>query len=171
MYGRQRVIQQPDILYQTMAVPASSTPDTPVDCILTKFIRTAMNKVKCPVYSVCVSFPFLIFRRSTTIFQWSPEGKRLITGCQTGEFTLWNGTAFNFETILQVNTTSTRDSRRFSNFVSSISNKVFTSFLLRFFAVFDVNKGFFFHSFVLSLTVTTNSSILDAYLIMECRCI
>ncbi|KAK6053145.1 WD domain, G-beta repeat protein, partial [Cooperia oncophora] len=34
--------------------------------------------------------------------QWTPEGKRLITGASTGEFTLWNGTAFNFETILQV---------------------------------------------------------------------
>lgn len=45
-----------------------------------------MNKVKCPVYSLC----------------WTPEGKRLITGASSGEFTLWNGTAFNFETILQV---------------------------------------------------------------------
>ena len=36
------------------------------------------------------------------MLQWSPEGKRLITGASTGEFTLWNGTAFNFETILQV---------------------------------------------------------------------
>ena len=54
-YGKQRVLQQPDILYQPLAVPADATPDVPVDCILTKFIRTAMNKVKCPVYSVCVS--------------------------------------------------------------------------------------------------------------------
>uniref|UniRef100_A0A8R1HLZ1 WD_REPEATS_REGION domain-containing protein n=1 Tax=Caenorhabditis japonica TaxID=281687 RepID=A0A8R1HLZ1_CAEJA len=91
-YGRQRVLLQPDILYQPMALPADATPDTPVDCILTKFIRTAMNKVKCPVYSVC----------------WSPEGKRLITGCQTGEFTLWNGTAFNFETILQAHDSAIR---------------------------------------------------------------
>ena len=82
---RDREALQPDILYQNCALPASATLDKPVDCILTKFVRAAMNKVKCPIHSVC----------------WTPEGKRLITGASTGEFTLWNGTAFNFETILQ----------------------------------------------------------------------
>lgn len=98
-YGKQRVLQQPDILYQPSNLPADSFPDVPVDCILTKFTRTAMNKVKCPVYSVC----------------WSPEGKRLITGCQTGEFTLWNGTAFNFETILQAHDSAIRALKWASN--------------------------------------------------------
>ncbi|CAL2030892.1 unnamed protein product [Caenorhabditis brenneri] len=98
-YGKQRVLQQPDILYQPCALPVDSTPDVPVDCVLTKFTRTAMNKVKCPVYSVC----------------WSPEGKRLITGCQTGEFTLWNGTAFNFETILQAHDSAIRALKWASN--------------------------------------------------------
>ncbi|PAV74439.1 hypothetical protein WR25_02429 [Diploscapter pachys] len=84
-YGSRRPAQQPDELYQSTALPAKCTPEVPVDCILAKFVRAAMNKVKCPVYSLC----------------WSPEGKRLITGASTGEFTLWNGTAFNFETILQ----------------------------------------------------------------------
>ncbi|KAK6035713.1 hypothetical protein COOONC_26782 [Cooperia oncophora] len=84
LYKRwQRPVQQPDELYQNTALPARCTPEIPVDCILTKFVRAAMNKVKCPVYSLC-------------------SGKRLITGASTGEFTLWNGTAFNFETILQV---------------------------------------------------------------------
>lgn len=81
-------------------MPAWCTPDVPVDCILTKFVRAAMNKVKCPVYSLCVSFCVLFF--DIIKLQWTPEGKRLITGASTGEFTLWNGTAFNFETILQV---------------------------------------------------------------------
>lgn len=35
--------------------------------------------------------------------QWTPEGRRLVTGASSGEFTLWNGLTFNFETILQVN--------------------------------------------------------------------
>ena len=35
-------------------------------------------------------------------FQWTPEGRRLVTGASSGEFTLWNGLTFNFETILQV---------------------------------------------------------------------
>lgn len=37
------------------------------------------------------------------MFQWTPEGRRLVTGASSGEFTLWNGLTFNFETILQVN--------------------------------------------------------------------
>ena len=32
---------------------------------------------------------------------WTPEGRRCLTGTQSGEFTLWNGSQFNFETILQ----------------------------------------------------------------------
>lgn len=36
------------------------------------------------------------------IVQWTPEGRRLVTGASSGEFTLWNGLTFNFETILQV---------------------------------------------------------------------
>uniref|UniRef100_F1KTF6 WD repeat-containing protein 33 n=1 Tax=Ascaris suum TaxID=6253 RepID=F1KTF6_ASCSU len=92
-YGaRDRVALQPDVLYQNCAMPPSSTPDKPVDCVLTKFVRAAMNKVKCPIYSIC----------------WTPEGKRLVTGASTGEFTLWNGTAFNFETILQAHDSAIR---------------------------------------------------------------
>lgn len=81
----ERAVVEPDILYQNYVLPPMSTTDAPVDCVLTKFVRSAMNKVKCPIYSLC----------------WTPEGKRLITGASSGEFTLWNGTAFNFETILQ----------------------------------------------------------------------
>lgn len=81
----EREVVEPDILYQNYVLPPMSTTDAPVDCVLTKFVRSAMNKVKCPIYSLC----------------WTPEGKRLITGASSGEFTLWNGTAFNFETILQ----------------------------------------------------------------------
>ncbi|GMT14474.1 hypothetical protein PFISCL1PPCAC_5771 [Pristionchus fissidentatus] len=89
---RQRLCQQPDVLYQNCPLPPISTRDTPVDCILTKYVRAAMNKVKCPVYTLV----------------WTPEGKRLITGASTGEFTLWNGTAFNFETILQAHDSAIR---------------------------------------------------------------
>ncbi|VDK44839.1 unnamed protein product [Anisakis simplex] len=92
-YGvRDRSALQPDVLYQNSALPPLSTIDKPVDCVLTKFVRAAMNKVKCPIYSIC----------------WTPEGKRLITGASTGEFTLWNGTAFNFETILQAHDSAIR---------------------------------------------------------------
>lgn len=36
------------------------------------------------------------------MLKWTPTGRRLITGSQSGEFTLWNGQSFNFEMILQV---------------------------------------------------------------------
>lgn len=34
--------------------------------------------------------------------QWTPDARRVLTGSTSGEFTLWNGLTFNFETILQV---------------------------------------------------------------------
>ncbi|KAI8372221.1 WD40-repeat-containing domain protein, partial [Choanephora cucurbitarum] len=39
---------------------------------------------------------------------WTPEGRRLITGSSSGEFTLWNGLTFNFETILQAHDSAVR---------------------------------------------------------------
>jgi len=38
---------------------------------------------------------------SINVAVWTPEGRRCLTGTQSGEFTLWNGSQFNFETILQ----------------------------------------------------------------------
>ncbi|ROT71675.1 hypothetical protein C7M84_009995 [Penaeus vannamei] len=48
--------------------------------------------VKCPIF--CLA--------------WTPEGRRLVTGASSGEFTLWNGLTFNFETILQAHDSSVR---------------------------------------------------------------
>merc|ERR1719215_243178 len=62
-----------------------SLPYLPANCVTTRFVRTATNKQKCPVYQIV----------------WTPDGRRLVTGAASGEFTLWNGMAFNFETILQ----------------------------------------------------------------------
>ena len=45
-------------------------------------------------------------RTSVNSLIWTPEGRRCITGTQSGEFTLWNGTQFNFETIIQVTVVS-----------------------------------------------------------------
>ncbi|KAG0233822.1 hypothetical protein BGW42_007193 [Actinomortierella wolfii] len=42
---------------------------------------------------------------------WTPEGRRLVTGSSSGEFTLWNGLTFNFETILQAHDTAVRAMR------------------------------------------------------------
>jgi polyadenylation factor subunit 2 len=40
--------------------------------------------------------------------QWTPEGRRILTGSTSGEFTAWNGLTFNFETILQAHDTAIR---------------------------------------------------------------
>uniref|UniRef100_A0A1I7Z7B1 WD_REPEATS_REGION domain-containing protein n=1 Tax=Steinernema glaseri TaxID=37863 RepID=A0A1I7Z7B1_9BILA len=89
-FDRPRI--QPDTLYQCKVLPPAAMRENPVDCVMSRFVRAAMNKVKCPVYATC----------------WTPEGKRLITGASSGEFTLWNGTAFNFETILQAHGSAVR---------------------------------------------------------------
>ncbi|KAH6582238.1 hypothetical protein BASA50_008024 [Batrachochytrium salamandrivorans] len=60
--------------------------------VTTKFIHLSANKVKCPINAV----------------RWTPEGRRLITGASSGEFTLWNGLTFNFETILQAHDSAIR---------------------------------------------------------------
>lgn len=31
---------------------------------------------------------------------WTPDGRRLLTGAQNGEFTLWNGQSFNFDSAV-----------------------------------------------------------------------
>lgn len=48
--------------------------------------------MRCPVFTLA----------------WTPEGRRLITGASSGEFTLWNGLTFNFETILQAHDSPVR---------------------------------------------------------------
>lgn len=58
--------------------------------LTTKFAHISINKNKCPINTV----------------RWTPDGRRLMTGTSTGEFTLWNGFSFNFETILQAHESS-----------------------------------------------------------------
>lgn len=62
------------------------------DTVATKFLHSSLNKVKYPV----------------NVVLWTPEGRRLLTASTSGEFTLWNGMAFNFETIMQAHEASIR---------------------------------------------------------------
>ncbi|CAF3965510.1 unnamed protein product [Adineta steineri] len=66
---------QSDVLYIPNLVPPHNLLSNPVNCVMTKFIRTAINKVRC---------------------------------ASSGEFTLWNGLTFNFETILQAHDSAVR---------------------------------------------------------------
>ncbi|CAK9301956.1 unnamed protein product [Gordionus sp. m RMFG-2023] len=83
---------EPDPSYNVEMLPPEGYSNNPINSVMTKFIRTATNKIKCPIFSVV----------------WTPDGRRLITGASSGEFTLWNGLTFNFETILQAHDTSVR---------------------------------------------------------------
>ncbi|KAK6462394.1 polyadenylation factor I subunit 2 [Scheffersomyces coipomensis] len=53
--------------------------------IETKFVHLSSNKVKHSINTV----------------KWTPEGRRLVVASHSGEFTIWNGMTFNFETIMQ----------------------------------------------------------------------
>lgn len=57
------------------------------------------------------NLPFLSGTLAAIHMQWTPEGRRLITGSSSGEFTLWNGLTFNFETILQAHDSAVRAMR------------------------------------------------------------
>ena len=71
--------------------PTFATQD-PMQGVLTKFVHSSINKIKFPVNVVC----------------WTPDGRRLLTGSTSGEFTLWNGLTFNFETLLQAHDSAIR---------------------------------------------------------------
>ncbi|EJD06265.1 WD40 repeat-like protein [Fomitiporia mediterranea MF3/22] len=73
-------------------LPPAGYPTNPSTSLTTKFIHTSTNKIRCPVN--CVA--------------WTPEGRRVLTGSTSGEFTLWNGLTFNFETILQAHDSAVR---------------------------------------------------------------
>lgn len=89
---RDRRAYQPDVGYYTEILPPCALIDNPTNCVTTKFVRTSTNKMRCPIFCVL----------------WTPEGRRLVTGASSGEFTLWNGLTFNFETILQAHDSAVR---------------------------------------------------------------
>lgn len=84
--ARDRPAVQPESIYIPHLQPPPSYLDNPINAVTTKFVKTATNKMRCPIFTLA----------------WTPEGRRLVTGASSGEFTLWNGLTFNFETILQV---------------------------------------------------------------------
>ncbi|KAI9733741.1 MAG: pre-mRNA cleavage and polyadenylation factor (CPF) complex subunit [Claussenomyces sp. TS43310] len=62
------------------------------DSIPAHHLHSSLNKIKHPV----------------NVVKWTPEGRRLLTASSSGEFTLWNGTGFNFETIQQAHDVAIR---------------------------------------------------------------
>lgn len=72
-----------------MPLPPAA-PSAAADSIAVRHLHQSIGKSKRPI----------------TVVRWTPEGRRLLTGGHTGEFMLWNGTAFNFETVMDVRLSS-----------------------------------------------------------------
>lgn len=73
-------------------IPPAGRKGKAVDSIPAKHLHSSLNKVRHPV----------------NVVKWTPEGRRLLTASTSGEFTLWNGTGFNFETIMQAHDSAVR---------------------------------------------------------------
>ncbi|KAI4323537.1 hypothetical protein L6164_023134 [Bauhinia variegata] len=83
--SRDRTVLQSTPAAAIDMLPAVAYSDNPSTNFAAKFVHTSLNKNRCSINRVL----------------WTPTGRRLITGSQSGEFTLWNGQSFNFEMILQ----------------------------------------------------------------------
>lgn len=73
-------------------LPPLARINNPADTIPARHLHSSLNKIKHPV----------------NVVKWTPEGRRLLTASSSGEFTLWNGTGFNFETIQQAHDVAIR---------------------------------------------------------------
>ncbi|QPG73681.1 hypothetical protein FOA43_000994 [Brettanomyces nanus] len=53
--------------------------------VATKFVHVSTNKAKHAIHTI----------------KWTPDARRVLVSSYSGEFTLWNGLTFNFESIMQ----------------------------------------------------------------------
>ncbi|KAG9242464.1 WD40-repeat-containing domain protein [Calycina marina] len=90
--GYQGEMERPSPSYIIDMLPPLARPNSPADSIPARHLHSSLNKIKHPV----------------NVVKWTPEGRRLLTGSSSGEFTLWNGMAFNFETIMQAHDVAIR---------------------------------------------------------------
>ncbi|RDW59749.1 hypothetical protein BP6252_12836 [Coleophoma cylindrospora] len=84
--------ERPSPSYIVDMIPPILRPNNPADSIPARHLHSSLNKIKHPV----------------NVVRWTPEGRRLLTASSSGEFTLWNGTGFNFETIMQAHDVAIR---------------------------------------------------------------
>ncbi|KAJ9657456.1 pre-mRNA cleavage and polyadenylation factor (CPF) complex subunit [Neophaeococcomyces mojaviensis] len=84
--------ERPSISYVLDMLPPVARLDNPAESIPTRFLHQSLGKSKKPV----------------TIVRWMPEGRRLLAGVHNGEFMLWNGMSFNFETVTAMGSSSLR---------------------------------------------------------------
>ncbi|POR35641.1 Polyadenylation factor subunit 2 [Tolypocladium paradoxum] len=84
--------ERPSASYIVDMIPPAGRPTSAADTIPIKHLHSSLNKIKHPI----------------NVVRWTPEGRRLLTASTSGEFTLWNGTGFNFETIMQAHDSAIR---------------------------------------------------------------
>lgn len=85
-------IERPSPSYIVNMLPPAARVTHAADSVPTRYLHSSQNKIKHPV----------------NVVRWTPEGRRLLTASSSGEFTLWNGTGFNFETIMQAHDSAIR---------------------------------------------------------------
>ncbi|KAH7125468.1 WD40-repeat-containing domain protein [Dendryphion nanum] len=85
-------IERPSASYIVDIQPPAARLANAAESIPAKALHSSLNKVKHPI----------------NVVKWTPEGRRLLTGSTSGEFTLWNGMGFNFETIMQAHESAIR---------------------------------------------------------------
>ncbi|EIW68862.1 hypothetical protein TREMEDRAFT_31214, partial [Tremella mesenterica DSM 1558] len=73
-------------------LPPAAHRTNPSTSICDHFVHTSINKERSP----------------TRVVKWTPDARRLLTGNDKGQFTLWNGASFNYESITQVHDDSIR---------------------------------------------------------------
>lgn len=76
--------ERPSASYVINMLPPPARPAQAALTIPVRHLHQSIGKSKKPI----------------TVVRWTPEGRRLLTGGHTGEFMLWNGMAFNFETVM-----------------------------------------------------------------------
>ncbi|TYJ59171.1 hypothetical protein B9479_000160 [Cryptococcus floricola] len=73
-------------------LPPMALRSNPSTSVCDYWVHTSINKERSP----------------TRVVQWTPDARRLLTGNDKGQFTLWNGASFNYESITQVHDDSIR---------------------------------------------------------------
>jgi polyadenylation factor subunit 2 len=84
--------ERPSASYVVDILPPAALLDSPAESVPTRHLHTSLGKSKKPV----------------TVVRWMPEGRRLLAGVHNGEFMLWNGMSFNFETVTAMGSSSLR---------------------------------------------------------------
>ena len=60
---RDRRALQPDVVYYPELLPPLSYPDNPANAVTTKFVKTATNKMRCPIFTLGkLSFTTVLFQ-------------------------------------------------------------------------------------------------------------